>query len=307
MLVFRTQTNLGIFIVLAFAGPLAAGIDDTGAGLAVETSARDGSPANIISPSSSAQSYIANQTPISPAGTSAAVSVDITDAAGQVGLHGSATGNTTGVYDTTDAGVANFNLYGYDQFNIGGTGSQTFDYTLSLGGAATGIFDTAYGGLRLLENSAYQTCCSFSPVQTIASIPLSPEGDPSGGTISGILTLQGGSTVNLGLYLWGQVGGECLPVGLTCGSGSLAQFDAVDTGNFTLTPVTTDLSSTIANGLTDSPAPVTPVYEPSSVSMLATALLLGALAYLRRKPDVRTKFRNRIGLPVEEIATDRPR
>jgi hypothetical protein len=190
-------------------------------------------------------------------------------------------------------------LYAYDTFHIGGaTGAaEQFQYTLTLNGIVQTIADPpavtsdANGALQLFADSnwtepgtvlPFTTCTNNleadnNPCGLLASVYLN-QGSPNGGTLTGTLTLIGGSTIQLGELLWGRTSADEA-------ISEIATMNASDTGFFTLTPITAGASFTTASGLSyaQSPESVGSVPEPSTWTMML--LGFGAIgAALRRKP-----------------------
>jgi hypothetical protein len=111
----------------------------------------------------------------------------------------------------------------------------------------------------------------------VNSVALTGPANP-GGSISGELTVGGGTSVELGLYLIGGADTAGNNVGDPSESASFAS-----TGFFTLSPVTPGAGFTTASGLTYSNDPTSAdVPEPASIVMLSMGLAtLGAMR--RRK------------------------
>ena len=232
--------------------------------------------------------------------TSAALSISAAPENGNLGLHGLATASldTGGQFINPGAGAeAAFDLYAYDTFSIGGTqgAPEQFQFALTLNGSAQGYTDgvadpsNAYGGLELFSNSNWTDYGSVNPFASCSYTGAgyaSPDGNPCGRfanidlnmnssnsqTLYGILTLVGGTTVQLGEMLWSRSS-----VGTEVTSQS-AVFDASDTGFFTLAPLTPGASFTTASGLTYASSPdVSAVPEPSTWAMMLLGFgLIGA-------------------------------
>lgn len=278
-----------LVLATAFSANLFADVVDSGAGFASAIEAGVSAPVIVLnSPSST---YNADQT-FSGALGSDSVGVNISPGGGNVGLHGLATS------DGVNTGAA-FDLYWYDQFNITGTGAETFQYTLNLNGTASLIgdpptdigFSYASGGLTLYANSSYQTwgsvtntsgCYYYSGCGAgiINSIYINAKSTPSGSTVTGDLTLYGGSSIELGLYLWARTAAYNY-FGEDPGSANiLAEVNAADTGWFTLTPITPGAGFTTASGLTYANSPDVATPEPA-YSVLCCVGFVGLLAIRR--------------------------
>jgi hypothetical protein len=288
-----------------FSANLFADIVDSGAGFAaaIQTvagvSSTTDSPAQVIVLNSPAYTYSASQT-AAVGNTTGSVSVNISPGAGNVGLHGSASSDALLASDFGSLADADFDLYWYDQFNITGTGPETFEYTLTLDGNAsvTGAAPTippvsvAHGGLALYANASYQTwgppqenpgCSALGGLGgcgEIGAIQLSSLGPQNGSTLTGDVTLDGGQSVELGLYLWARVLAANDPDEGYGSANVLAQLNAADTGYFTLTPVTPGAGFTTASGLTYSANPDVATPEPA-YTVLCGLGFMGVLAFRR--------------------------
>ncbi|HUO12623.1 MAG TPA: hypothetical protein VMU37_07695 [Caulobacteraceae bacterium] len=232
--------------------------------------------------------------------STASVSLSLTQANGNIALHGSLVDSNTGSIYEAGLASSGFDLDATDTFYIGGStgGSEQFEYTLYLNGSSTTSSDpappygyaAAYGGLGLYANT-YWNGAGELPADAVcsASYPAYYEGNqcglinsvqlPSGGnggTVSGVVTFVGGSTVSLSEYLWGRAGVE------EDLSGS-ADFNALDTGYFTLTPITPGASFTTASGLTYAASPDAGIPELSTWALLvAGAAFVGVGLRMRR-------------------------
>jgi len=245
-------------------------------------------------------------------GASAALSISATPNNGNMGLHGSASAALDTGSQFEDPGAqaeAAFDLYAYDTFYIGGAQGavEQFQYALTLDGNAKGYTDgvadpsLSYGGLGLFSNSNWTDFGSVSPFSScdytgsgyaaadgnpcgrVGSIDLNIN-SPASQTLYGILTLVGGTTVQLGELLWAR---PSVGEGVTSQS---AAFDASNTGFFTLTPITPGASFTTASGLTyaQSPDLVGAVPEPSTWALML--LGFGAIGAAIRRRKIRTAF-----------------
>jgi len=220
---------------------------------------------------------------VSSIGTGAGnASISVSIGNGNVGLHGLGSASTPG----GNGSYGSFDLFYYDTFYISGSGLETFNFTLNLDATVTSTYPTgqeqadgsstsAYGGLELGENGSYVTwgtvtgCCYGS---------ISVEsGDPVDNSYSGSLQLQGGTSVELDLYLYARTLSNA-PLDTTADISS--EFDALNTAWLTLTPVTPGAGFTTASGLTYAAAPDTSVPEPSSLVLLGGGLF-GLLASRR--------------------------
>jgi hypothetical protein len=250
------------------------------------------------------QAFIASQTASDVAVASASVSLSTGN--GNVGLHGSANSNAPsgGTYQTGSQAYASFDLYSYDEFNITGSGAETFQYTLTLDGNASLVGDPptddgaslAHGGLSLYANSSYQAWgtatgnggCSGYYYELdgnncgVISFAQLTSYDTNDTTVTGDVRFQGGTSVELGLFLWGRTQVYNFSFEDPGSPDIQAEFNAQDTGYFTLTPITPGASFTTSSGLTYAAAPdLAPVPEASTTWLLAAAL--GATAIRFRK------------------------
>ena len=228
------------------------------------------------------------------------ISVSATRGNGNVGLHGAASASYVGGYG--GSAEAEFDLYTYDTFHIGGPAGahEQFQYTLTLNGSASTETDgypgatAAYGALSLTADSYWlepgavvpfpaSSCYAGSgvdgnPCGIIATASLYPT-SPTSQAATGTLTLVGGSTVQFGEYLWARVF-------TSQATSSSAVFDAADTGYFTLTPLTAGASFTTGSGLTYSASPDGAVPEPEAWAMLILGFGgLGVTMRRLRKPS----------------------
>jgi hypothetical protein len=240
-------------------------------------------------------------------GASAALGISATPENGNMGLHGSASASFDTGSEFEDPGAqaeAAFDLYAYDTFYIGGTQGavEQFQYALTLNGSAqgytNGIADASlsYGGLGLFSNANWTDFGSVSPLSSCSPNGAgyaAPDGNPCGRidsinlnmdspasqTLYGILTLVGGSTVQLGELLWAR---PSVGEGVTSQS---AVFDASNTGFFTLAPITPGASFTTASGLSyaQSPEIAGAVPEPSTWALMLLGFGAIGLRMRRRK------------------------
>jgi hypothetical protein len=236
--------------------------------------------------------------------SSASLALSADTANGNIGLHGSATAAIGGVPGFLSPGYATdgFDLYEYDTFQIGGPAgaAEQFQYNLTLNGSVSGTTVggaiDAYGALQLFSDSNWEepgtvipfTTCNYgleasnNPCGMLASVYLTP--NSSGGTVTGILTLIGGTTVQLGDLLWARAS-----AGNAVSESSF--FDASDTGFFTLTPITPGASFTTASGLSyaASPEAAGAVPEPSTWGMmlLGFGVIGAAMRRQNRQPQSR--------------------
>jgi hypothetical protein len=273
-----------------FSANLFADIVDSGAGFASAIMAQACSntcdlPTLIIVSTSPSLTYSNNQSAVD--GGTGSVNVSISSGNGNVALHGSATS------DAPSGSQANaaFDLYWYDQLNITGTGPETFQYTLTLDGSAglnpsTAAESGISGGLSIYTNASYQTWgtitddpgfCGF----TCGAIPFSGIGSSNntfnGSTVTGDVTFLGGQSIELGLYLWARTGAYNFDTG---SNNILAEFNASDTGYFTLTPITPGAGFTTASGLTYAANPDVATPEPA-YTVLCGLGFVGALGFRR--------------------------
>jgi hypothetical protein len=276
-------------------------------------------PPNILVLNSASQSY--NQTQTASAGGTGSVSVSVStgngtniglSGNGNIGLHGSASANAPGSSNaTSEQASGGFDLFWNDQFNITGSGTETFQYTLTLDGnvsltgapALVGGPASAYGGLTLYANESYQGgpddivgidgCTGFyyssqNNCGVINAIPISIVETTTGSTVTGDLSLPSGSSIELGLYLWARTQAYN-DFADSASSDILAQFKASNTGFFTLTPITPGAGFTTASGLTYAGDPdASTVPEPSYLFVMAFGIT-GLWAVRKRKMSPRGK------------------
>jgi hypothetical protein len=305
---------LGIGSVV-FGGLLISGtakgstIFDSGFGFSstIQTSATNSTagdePPNIIVLNSPSDSYSANQT--ASMFSTGFASVALTSGAGNVGLHGSASGDAP----AQSQGTGQFDIYFYDAFNISGTGYQTFQYSLTLDGSATivgdPLSDLGYsgvaGGLSLFANSSYQGLGNVQPnpgcsgiivlnytqdqsaCSQIATIGVNTRSglNVNGGTVTGEISILGGTTIELGIYLFGDATAYNFDTEDPGSADIYSQFNAADTGYFTLTPISQGASFTTQSGLTYTQDPDSAIPEPASAALLLIGIA-GLCAARRR-------------------------
>jgi hypothetical protein len=260
-----------------------AAILDTGFGFSSsidDTTAGSNTLSPIIVLNSLAPNYNASQT-VSVPGASASVDVSLSQGAGNVGLHGSA--SSSAVFN--GLGIAQFEIYSYDLFSFSGSGSETFRYSLVLNanvnvtGDPTNSPDSqAYALLSLYANSSFSEQSQVQPnpgctgnyCGLISSDEISTEaGSPTGPNrvVTGTIVVTGGSSIELGLNFQGLATNEAPQTAV-----ATAQMSAEDTGYFTLTPVTPGAGFTTQSGLTYSLNPDTAAPEPGSVAMVLIGL-----------------------------------
>jgi hypothetical protein len=235
---------------------------------------------------------------------------------GNVGLHGSASASSgvpSGfVGPASNGSYANFEIYSYDLFTFAGSGLETFQYSLVLDGntsltASAGSDDNAFASLLLYANSSYQysggaggvvantsgcggtiyvdggldpsSCAQLDGVSIGTSTGTSP-GLPTGPTtVTGTLSVLGGTSLELGLYFTGYVNDTTFYASET----AQGQVNAENTGYFTLTPVTPGASFTTASGLTYAADPDSTTPEPASILLLGTGLAVLFAVQMRRR------------------------
>jgi hypothetical protein len=294
-------------LLLAASSARASEISDTGTGYAYyyesgANSIADGqvSPGPVLQTNPSSPLPFSASQSASSSAASGSVNVSISDSNGNVGLHGTAISNAP----PSSEASAGFDLYFYDLFTITGTGTEEFMYTLALndeasvsdnGVAGQSVTSTAF--LTLYANSSYQTfgtvtgnCGNYfyggeSDCGVISGVngSASDVENTYGGTATGDLYLQAGTSIELGLFLSVRTSAD--NEGFAGSADSTAEFLGGDTGFFTLTPVTPGAGFTTASGLTYAADPddvLSSTPEPSSLTLLATGLL-GTAALLRRK------------------------
>jgi hypothetical protein len=220
--------------------------------------------------------------------------VSVANANGNVGLHGSA-GSSSGVWQS---GSGDFDLFYNDQFTFNGSGAEIFQYALTLNASASVVGNTAagfgeseaYGALGLLQDSEYSgqwgstQCEIVNGDCEVAYLQAYWAGsDPVSQSATGWLQVNGGSTVDLGLFLWARTGTYNDPIEIGDTPNITALFDAEDTGFFTLTPVTLGADFTTASGLTYADSPETATTPEPSTLMLLGSGLLGLAGVARRK------------------------
>jgi hypothetical protein len=215
--------------------------------------------------------------------------------AGNAGLHATASASSP---PGTGETYGDFDLYYNDTFNIAGSGQQIFAYTLHLAGSAittyadgldeqpNGDVNEAHAALGLFVNSSYVTWGTVRPnadcVDGIAPdgnscgnlsgyATLVPDASSSETLLSGQITLLGGTSADLGLFMSGRT------LSYSAFNGSnlvLSDLNVADTGWLTLTPLTPGAAFTTASGLTYSADPDSApasVPEPGSAGLLASA------------------------------------
>lgn len=237
---------------------------------------------------------------------SAGLAISAIEQNDNLGLHGFATASASDPthYGSTGAS-ADFDLYAWDTFEIGGaTGAaEQFQYTLTLDGrafASSTPDSTAYGYYQLLADSSWTSFgtvspyvnCNYgveangNPCSLIATLDLSALNPSTQGsqTLSGILTLIGGTTIQLGQFLDARVSASN-----EYADSSTASFDASNTGWLTLTPITPGASFTTASGLSYalSPDAVGPVPEPSTWALMLLGFCAIGIAARRSNKSVR--------------------
>jgi hypothetical protein len=235
------------------------------------------------------------------AGTaSGSLSISAIPSNGNLGLHGFATASASDEAGLGSTGAsADFDLYAWDTFQIGGTTGavEQFQYTLTLDGSASsssGSDAAAYGYYQLLADSSWTgfgtvspfVNCNYgvqangNPCSLIATLDLSALSPGTQGlqTLSGTLTLIGGTTIQLGQFLDARVSASD-----AYSDSASATFDASNTGWLTLTPIKPGASFTTASGLTyaQSPDAFGAVPEPSSWALML--LGFGAIGAAMRR------------------------
>lgn len=230
-------------------------------------------------------------------GGSGSVTISATPANGNVGLHGFASASYGGEFEA-GWGEAEFDLYAYDTFQISGQPGtyEQFQYTLTLNGSASTTTNgypeatAAYGSLALVGDANWiapgevipSVSCDYgvesngNPCGVLSSLYLNPSA-PASQTVTGILTLAGGTSIQLGEYLWSRDFASQA-------TDASAQFNAADTGFFTLVPITPGASFTTASGLTYAASPdVGEVPEPATWAMLILGIGMVGFAARRRR------------------------
>jgi hypothetical protein len=98
-------------------------------------------------------------------------------------------------------------------------------------------------------------------------------------TVTGTLSVLGGTSLELGLYFTGYVNDTTFYASET----AQGQVNAENTGYFTLTPVTPGASFTTASGLTYAADPDSTTPEPASILLLGTGLAVLFAVQMRRR------------------------
>lgn len=307
-----------VFGALCCARAGATTIVDSGAGFSSTLQTNAGSfhygmddPANVQVMNSPLGPYSATQS-ASPGYGNATDSVGLTLGNGNVGLHGGASTNSPSLLPPASDGsndIGDFNIFSYDSFYFAGPGYETFQFTLALDGSVsiTGDpatdrgYSQATGNLNLYIDSSYQApgnvqpdsgCTSANigriyvnsnevPCGQAASVHMATlQSIATGSTVTGTISIEGPMTVELGLYLYGTASTYNYTFEDPGSTDIQAQVDALNTGYFTLTPLTPGETFTTASGLTYAASPDTP--EPASAVMLLGGLA-GIWAVRRRK------------------------
>jgi hypothetical protein len=295
-------------------------IVDSGAGFSSTLQTNAGSfrygmddPPNIQVMNSPLGPYSATQS-ASPGYGNATDSVGLTLGNGNIGLHGGASTNSPSLLPPVSPNdgsndIGDFNVYAYDSFYFAGPGYETFQYTLTLDGSVSITGDPvtddgssqATANLNLYIDSSYQTpgnvqpdagCSSANigriyvnsnelPCGQAASVHMGTlQSIDNGSTVTGTISIEGPMTVELGLYLYGTASTYNYTFEDPGSTDIQAQVDALNTGYFTLTPITPGATYTTASGLTYAASPDVP--EPAPALMLLGGVA-GIWAVRRRK------------------------